>query len=118
MPLPQDQIDEVKRMFGEVRLGEEVGLPYLLFPNLTLPAGCTPAFSDVLLCPVPHPSGYPSRIFFPNRIATRENRNWNGQFFILGRNWVAFSWNIQTNPPQPTTPRLAQMLLLHLRALR
>jgi hypothetical protein len=112
MNLPDDQLAELEGVFPNVAVYQEGNLPYLLIPQLPLPTGCSPDRIDVLLCPVPR-DGYPSRLFFSERIATPRPCNWNANGVrIIERNWHAFSWKV--NP----TLRLIQQIAAHLRALQ
>ena len=113
MNIPQEQIEELKRTFGNVQYGEEGGFIFFLILSLLLPEGCEPKMVDVLLCPVPR-DGYPSRLFFSEAIKTPTPRNWNTQNVrILERNWWAFSWKLEH-----TDLRLIQLVSAHLRGLR
>lgn len=82
---------------GARRLSEG-GLRYVYFPNLLMPAGCTPATVDCLLCLDPV-NGYTSRLYFAQQVAKAGVAlNWNGNMHIIGRNWFAYSWNnVATN---------------------
>ena len=111
MSFPQDQIEELKRIAPNLSTAEEGGIPYILIQQLELPTGCQPAVVDVLLCPRPR-DGYESRLFFPQIISGTPSRNWNGQLRALERNWYAMSWRV------PGSLRLAETLLIHLKALR
>jgi hypothetical protein len=111
MSFPQDQIDELKRIAPDLCFAEEGGLPYILIRQLQLPDGCTPASTDVLLCPRPR-DGYESRLFFPQVITGIPPRNWNGKLRSLERNWFAMSWRV------PGGLRLAETLIIHLKALK
>ncbi len=113
MNFPDDQVEELKAMFGGVSRGVEGGVTYFLIPGLALPEGCNPSRTDALLCPTPR-DGYNSRLFFADRVQSRQSLNWNAVGVrILERNWNAFSW--QVNRPGL---RLAQLVSAHLRALR
>lgn len=112
MSFPSDQIEELKRLFGNVRAAEEGGTTYFLIPALALPASCTPSNVDALLCPTTR-DGYHSRLFFAERIQSPIPRNWNANGVrIIERNWYAFSWKV------PENLRLAQIIGVHLRGLR
>jgi hypothetical protein len=112
MSLPEDQIAEVKQLCPHVQLHEEAGRSYLLLPGLNLPDGCSPASVDALLCPSER-DGYPSRLFFAEKVKSPKELNWNANGVrIAERNWQAYSW--KTKP----ILRLIQMIAAHLRALR
>lgn len=110
---PQDQIDELKGLCSGLGLVEEAGRQYFLLTGLTLPQGCQPQKVDALLCPTAR-DGYPSRLFFSQRVKEPRPLNWNTNGVRIGeRNWHAFSWRIGG-----TGLRLVQMLISHLSALR
>ena len=111
MALPDDQLSELKRFFPEVLAAQEGGITYLLLPATPMPDGCTPASVDILLCPSER-DGYPSRLYFAERVQCATNLNWNGNCRVLERNWSAYSWKVETGI------RLLQMVQAHLRALR
>lgn len=111
MTLPTDEIEELKRITPDLLITEEGGIPYILIQQLQLPDGCNPAVTDVLLCPRPR-DGYESRLFFPQVITGIPQRNWNGKLRAAERNWCAISWKV------PQGLRLAEMLLIHLNALK
>ena len=104
MDFPQDQIEELKRLFLEVCYAEEGSHHYFMIRNVILPTPCSPESSDVLLCPNER-EGYNSRLYFPTQIQCGKALNWNGGTFIFDRQWHAFSWKLQ-----PTERRLAQMV--------
>jgi hypothetical protein len=76
----------------------EGGLQYVYLPNLSMPPGCIPATVDCLLC-LDSVNGYTSRLYFAQQVSKAGVAlNWNGNTHILGRNWVAYSWNnVATN---------------------
>jgi hypothetical protein len=112
MSFPGDQVEELKRLLPNVQRCSEGGRTYIYLPGLSLPEGCSPARTDALLCPTER-DGYPSRLFFADRIQCPASRNWNALGVrILERNWNAFSWRVNTNL------RLAQLLAAHLKGLR
>ncbi|MHB1167501.1 MAG: hypothetical protein ACYC0N_03040 [Carboxydocellales bacterium] len=93
MRFPEDQLQELKGLVGsDIREFEESGNIYVYIPGLKMPPGCIPDKTDALLCPHTH-DGYTSRLFFKDRIQTPKPVNWNGQVFILGHQWHAFSYN-------------------------
>jgi len=111
MRYSEEQLEEVKAHLGpDVRELEESGYVYLYIPGLKMPPGCTPEITDALLCPQLH-SGYPSRLFFKERIQTPKPVNWNGQVFVIGHQWYAFSYNNVANMP------LLNMVMNHLRGM-
>lgn len=111
MNFPQEQIDELKRISPDLRYAEEGGYPYFLLSQVELPDGCQPKKVDLLLCPKPK-DGYQSRLFFPQVIGGAPTRNWNGHLRALEKKWCAMSWAVSPNL------RLAEALLVHLKALR
>jgi hypothetical protein len=116
MPLPNDQVEELKLIASSLAVCEEGGVSFILIPKSKLPNGCAPSEMDLLLCPSPR-DGYNSRLFFAERVQPpakpgREALNWNGSIRIAERNWQAFSWRT------PEGLRLAQMLSIHLKALQ
>jgi hypothetical protein len=112
MDFPQDQIDELKRLFGEVLSCNESGFIYFFIPALSLPEGCSHEKVDVLLCPMPR-DGYNSRLFFAEKIQSKKPQNWNvNGIRIIERNWYAFSWRT------PENLRLATMVAMHLKGLQ
>jgi hypothetical protein len=113
MTFPQDQVEELKMLYGKVLQATEGGFDFFLLPQLALPDGCAPERVDALLCPMPR-DGYTSRLFFSEKPSSRPTPNWNGQMRLLERTWHAFSWRI--NAPAPL--RLAQLVQTHLRGLR
>lgn len=111
MTLPDEQLAELKQLFGNVQLAKEGGITYVFLPAATLPKGCNPANIDLLLCPTPR-DGYESRLYFAGSVQGKPALNWNGNTRVLERNWVAYSWKTDANL------RLAQMIQAHLQALR
>ena len=111
MTFPANEIDELKKIAPELQIAQEGGYTYILISNLNLPEGCIPTITDALLCPMPR-DGYQSRLFFPVQIQGCPSRNWNGNIRALEKNWHAISWKIGGGL------RLAEMLLVHLKALR
>lgn len=106
-----EELEDMKRTFGlDVRKFEEGGYVFVYIPGLKMPPGCTPGQTDALLCPQSH-SGYSSRLFFKEVIQTPKVVNWNGQSFILGHQWHAFSYNKVENMSW------ANMVINHLRGM-
>jgi len=111
MRYSEEQLQELKVHLGPgVRELEEGGFVYVYIPGLKMPPGCIPEYTDALLCPQTH-SGYPSRLFLKERIQTPKPVNWNGQVFVLGQQWHAFSYNNVANMS------LLNMVLNHLRGM-
>src|SRR5262245_62170091 len=98
MAFPDDEIDELKSLYGKILQASESGVLYFLLPQVPLPDGCTPERVDCLLCPVPR-DGYSSRLFFAEQPRCRATPNWNAQARILERNWFGFSWRINESRP-------------------
>ncbi len=112
MSFPEDQIAELKQLCPDAKVYPEAGCTYLLLPGLSLPEGCEPATSDALLCPTAR-DGYPSRLFFADKVKSSTERNWNVTGVrIVERTWHAFSWKANPNL------RLVQMVAAHVGALR
>lgn len=107
MAYPKEQTDELKIYCKNVSSLPEGGIDYLYLEELRLPAGCTPAICDALLCPVAK-DGYPSRLYFSVQVTGQFARNWNGTARIGERNWFAFSWKVEL-----AAPTLAQLLVAH-----
>ncbi|ABI69540.1 hypothetical protein [Syntrophomonas wolfei] len=95
---------------SDVREIDEAGYCFIYIPGLNMPPGCAPEKTDALLCPMPH-SGYTSRLFFKDRIQTVKQVNWNGEVFVLGHKWYAFSYQNIENMP------MLDMVINHLRGL-
>ncbi len=95
--LPQEQLSELKGVFGNIATAEEGGRIYIRIENLTLPEGCSPQNITALLCPAPR-DGYSSRLFFAQQIQhTGKGTNWNATgVCILGEKWWAVSWKINS----------------------
>lgn len=113
MSLPEDQIEELLRIYPDAKRAKEGEVTYFLLPQLEMPSGCTPERSDALLCPTRR-DGYESRLFFAQKVVGGSALNWHvdGTARILDRNWFAFSWKTRPNL------RLIQMVRIHLKALR
>jgi hypothetical protein len=111
MLYPEEDIEKLKtELLSEIRQFEESGYTYIYIRGLKMPPGCTPSQTDALLCPQSR-EGYTSRLFFMEIIQSPKSLNWNGQEFILGQQWHAFSYNNIQNMP------LLDMVMNHLRGL-
>jgi hypothetical protein len=83
----------LKRFSSDASTFTEAGLRYIHLPKLGLPTGCTPSEADGLLC-MDARDGYPTRLFFSERIATTARTlNWHMTVTVAGTVWHAFSWN-------------------------
>jgi hypothetical protein len=103
------ELEELELLCGTVTEFREGDMCYLLLGRVTLPAGCSPAVSEALLCPQGR-DGYLSRLFLSQPVNGRGS-NWTVHR-ILDRNWHTWSWQgIAANQ------RLAQILRGHLRGL-
>ena len=111
MKFPEDQIDELKKLYPNIQIAEEGGSTFFFIPKVTLPNGCEPNKLDVLFCPTAH-RGYASRLYFEQKFSGGPSRNWNGEYRLLDKTWYAISWNINQNQ------RLIQMIRSHLDAFR
>lgn len=109
--LAADQLDELRPVCRALAAANEGGLSYLLLEGILLPENCEPTTTDALLCPEQR-DGYSSRLFFASKVRSPGQLNWNAEARILERNWHAFSWRT------PPGLRLAQMVAIHLKALR
>jgi hypothetical protein len=109
MSYPQEQIDELKRYCTKLSALTEGGTFFFHMEELRLPAGCTPATCDALLCPTAK-DGYPSRLYFSALIVAPYPKNWNVSGARIGeKNWWAFSWRVDL-----ASPSLSQLLIAHL----
>ncbi len=109
MGYSQEQIEQLKGYCTKLGSLSEGGVMLFHMEELRLPAGCTPASCDALLCPVPR-DGYPSRLYFSALVGGRYTRNWNVSNARIGeKNWFAFSWRVDL-----VQPTLAELLLAHL----
>lgn len=112
MEFPEDQINELKRISPSLSLAQDGGITYIKIDNLQLPDGCVPNVVNALLCPSTK-DGYESSLFYSAKVTSCQTRNWNRDGVrILGENWFAISWRVQAGL------RLAEMLQIHLNALR
>ena len=102
---------ELRKLCSRAQRLEEGGGVYFWLPELHLPVRAKPQRCDALLCIGPR-DGYPSRLFFAERVEGPTALNWNCETFILQRCWFAFSWKVQEGLPP------VRQLSAHLRALR
>lgn len=110
MSFPDDEVQELARLYPGVRRSAEAGVTYFLISGLPLPAGQTPETADALFCPGGR-DGYPSRLFLATMLPSAQSPNWTS-VRVLERNWFAVSWRIRDGL------RLVQKLRAHLDAFR
>lgn len=108
MPIPEDALQELRRVCPGAQEMTEGGITYFFLPSLKHP--CAQGTLDVLLCPQQH-SGYTTRLFLSAAIPGKGS-NWSAHT-ILSRTWHTWSWN-----NVPANQRPAEILAQHLRALR
>jgi hypothetical protein len=103
-------IGALKTFSSEASTFTEAGLRYIHLPKFGLPSGCTPSEVDALLC-MDARDGYPTRLFFSERIATAvRTLNWHMTVTVAGTLWHAFSWTgVPSSDP-------VEVLLGHLNA--
>lgn len=112
MSFPDEQVAELRALYPGLQQATEAGVLYFLIPGLALPAGCSEASADALLCPTQR-DGYESRLFLSKQITCKTTRNWNASNIrVLERNWFAVSWKTRGGL------RLAQMVSAHIEAFR
>jgi hypothetical protein len=100
---------ELKGYCKRVAMSSEGGSTFYLLEGLRLPEGCSPSVVDGLLCASAR-NGYPSRLYFSEKISCKFSRNWvTNNAIILGRRWQAFSWKVE-----PAGLTLALVLIGHL----
>ena len=87
----EGQLEELKRFYPDAKLIPEGGINFIYIPELILPLGCTPDKIEALLCPILR-DGYPTRLFYSQKIAGIPAKNWNGNIRICDRSWVSYSW--------------------------
>ena len=110
---PDEQIAGLKAVYGEGATATEGEAVFFHFASLPLPEGCSPDRVEALLCPTTR-DGYPSRLYFAQMpTTTRASPNWHMHPRILEKNWHVYSWRVGGDGH-----RLAQLVQLHLKALR
>jgi len=114
MAFDQDQVNELKQYYLNLQVVEEGGQPFILFPDLVLPVGCSPQNVQGLLCPMPR-DGYSSRLFLSSKVSHGgPGQNWNANGVIIaGKPWWAVSWKTNVNDQ-----RLLGMVTAHLQAFQ
>lgn len=114
MEFPQDQITELFTAYSGGKQLEEGGTPYFFLPGHNHTEGGETQTLDLLLRPV-KTDGYDSRLYFSQKPKSPRTAalNWNADgVHIISRTWYAFSWTTREGLT------LAQMVAMHLRALR
>lgn len=109
MTFDSDEIRKIREISSSVASATDGGITFLLIEGLRLPEKCTPKVVNALLCPVLK-DGYSSRLYFELIPQGIQPLNWNGNLWLLDKNWHAFSW--QTSPGQ----KLFEMIVEHLNA--
>lgn len=105
------ELAELEELCKSAKRMAELDKPYVFLEELKLPAGCTPAKVDALLCLTAR-DGYTTRLYLAERVMCRVRPNWaDGTVPILQRAWHVYSWN---NVP---VGRPMEVLALHLKAL-
>lgn len=106
----EDQMEELRQICsGAVPMADGT-LRLVHLPNLQVPTGGNVKVLEGLLCPTNH-SGYETRLFLSEGRFGRVN-NWTSHQ-ILGKTWHTWSWQGVS-----ASLRLAEILALHLKALR
>ena len=111
MPLLDQELDELRGLSPEAAIYTEGGKDYILLPNVRVPDPTSSLVTDILFCPTDR-DGYPSRLFFAQQAPSKTARQWTS-FRIIGREWWAYSWRVDTG-----TNSLLQLIGIHLGALR
>lgn len=106
----EQQLEKIQTLHREASLLQEGDTTFIFLPGFSFHAAGQSVTMDLLLSPSAH-TGYPTRLFFQNKIEGR-GTNWN-QFCIGGRQWWAHSWN---NVPE-SLPWI-KILYAHLEALK
>jgi hypothetical protein len=110
MSFTAEDARELVATFPGTEQAEEAKVVYFRIPDATLPDGCSPSQTTLLLCPSPV-GGYQYRLFFAEQVKTPKAKNWNASVHILGQTWHAFSWQAKEKVS------LTQMVARLLRAL-
>jgi len=110
--IPDDILAELRALGRKVQRFDEAGKTYIYVEGHQLPEGCDPPMADVLLCPQER-DGYPSRLFFSQRVTSASGRQFVHEARIAERQWYAISWRVDRTDLRP-----AQLIAAHLRALR
>lgn len=107
--------DELHRLAilcnGGASRKSENGRDYILLEGLRFKVQGAARVSDALLCLNYPNSGYPTKLFLPEKIGC--GLNWNSTEYILARHWETWSWR-DVSPDLP----LLDVLALHLAAFQ
>jgi hypothetical protein len=110
MSFTEEQVRDLIIRFPAAEQADEAAVTYFRIADVTLPDGCSPSTTTLLLQPSPI-GGYGYRLFFAEKVKTPNEKNWVASVHILGQTWHAFSWQAKE---QVT---LTQMVARLLRAL-
>lgn len=108
MTIPQDEIDELDRLWPGVAAVEEQDRQYFVIPGVRITGAPSPV--TLLLCPVER-DGYPCRVFFSSPVGSPRGTSWSA-LQIIERTWHGFSWRLDDKPR-----RLAQIVYGFLKAV-
>ena len=111
MELPVDEIEEGRAALGNALAFTEGASSLLLVKDIR-PFPEKTDSCDVILIPEPN-GGYPSRLFFSEKLNGPISRNWNGERQFFERTWFAFSWS----GVEVSGRRLITLIQQHLRGL-
>jgi hypothetical protein len=103
-----DALGELRQICPGASLKTESGQTFVDLPGLKIRVGTEIMVRDALLTLQGH-SGYTSRLFLSQPVATSRAVNWTTHT-VLGRTWHTPSWN-NVVPSRPV-----EMLLQHLKA--
>lgn len=85
------QLQKIQTIHPDAARLSEGGIPIVFLPNFTFQAKEGIMAMDLLLYPSSH-SGYPTRLFFEQRLQGKEACRWS-EHYVAGRNWWAHSWD-------------------------
>jgi hypothetical protein len=91
MNFTEEEARELAGRFPGVEQAQEANVTYFRIPNVTLPDGCSPSSTTLLLRPSPV-GDYVYRLYFAEKVKPPKDKNWNASDHILGQTWNAFSW--------------------------
>lgn len=91
MKVDETRYQALKRTFPDAQVVDGEGGFYIHLPSLKAKIDGTEKATPALLRPWANGDGYPTRLFFAERISNKGS-NWN-VFSIAGRTWHACSWS-------------------------